>query len=174
MKRIFIQLDVCSVIMGSLPGGIAERQVNTSHAKTPKNTTSSETRGQSLLDSKKQGAIIGVNNRPLSEKASSPLVALVFFFFFFTTVFPFQRALLLCELESEIPTCEPLCQMAKTAFYSNSNISGAFPFGLTNSRVRPPFSVGNNLRHGNFGHFSECKLKRKIIYVLYLCQRDTY
>lgn len=122
----------------------------------------------------KNRVLLLVSTTGLCQKRPPPRWWLWFFFFFFTTVFPFQRALLLCELESEIPTCEPLCQMAKTAFYSNSNISGAFPFGLTNSRVRPPFSVGNNLRHGNFGHFSECKLKRKIIYVLYLCQRDTY
>lgn len=106
-----------------------ERQANTSlyMPGPPKNIISNQTRGHSLPDSKNRELIIRVNNRPLSEKASSP-------WFSFTAVFPTERALLLCELASEIPTWESLSRIDQMALNSSSRILGACPFGLTSSK----------------------------------------
>lgn len=68
--------------------------------------------------------------------------------------------------------------MAQTALHSSSNIWGAFPLGLTSLRARPPFLVGeerNGIESLVISVNAELiQNKLKIIYVLYLCQRDSY
>lgn len=73
-RTIFMQLDVGSFIMCSMPEGFVERQVNTSvPTPRPKRTQSQlKPEARACQTQKDRELIISVDNRPLSEKTSSP------------------------------------------------------------------------------------------------------
>lgn len=76
MDRIFIQLDVGSFTMCSMPGGFVDRQANTSFPiPRSKKTISTETRDQSLQDSKTQGAYYQRQQQAFVRKGLLALVS---------------------------------------------------------------------------------------------------
>ena len=101
-----IQLDVGSFIICLLPGGFVQRQANTSlHVpRPPKHNLKWNQRPEPAWLKKKTSnreLIISVNNRLLSEKTSSA-------WFFSLDCLSLWKNSLLCEVASEIPTCESL------------------------------------------------------------------
>lgn len=69
---VFSQSDVGSFTMSSMPGGFVERQVNTSHPRSPKNTILTETKDQGLPNSKRQGAYYQSPQKAFVWKALLP------------------------------------------------------------------------------------------------------
>lgn len=128
MDRIFVQLDVGSFTMCSMPGGFVDRQANTSFPiPRSKKTISTETRDQSL---KNTGSLLSASTTGLcQERPPCPGV-------FSLLSFPLERALL-WDIASEIPTCESFSRMALTTLHSSSNILGALPLDLSRPMARP-------------------------------------
>lgn len=131
MDRIFIQLDVGSFTMCSMPGGFVDRQANTSFPiPRSKKTISTETRDQSLQDSKNTGSLLSASTTGLCQERPPCLGV------FSLLSFPLERALL-WAIASEIPTCESFSRMAPNTLHSSSNILGAFSLDLTRPTARP-------------------------------------
>lgn len=142
----------------------------TSHPKTQKNTISAETRKLETSacqnkNNKTQGAYYQCQQQAFVRKDPPTSVCSLL-------SFPSEEALLLCELASEIPTCESFSQMARTALNQLKHFI-SFSFLLNQSQSKNSgktllFSGRKIDHHGPLVTLVSAELKQNKIKRLYM------